>query len=93
MTVTSEVECLELRGNVAYIGTRVTRSEEGPPEGAPVVFRVEDNGEPGAGRDQFVGTPGIDPNTDCRNTGLQAVLTAVSQTISQGNFTVHKGQP
>ena len=92
-TFTSEVECLAVRGNVAYIGTRVTRSQEGPPEGDAVVFRVEDNGEPGAGRDRFVGTQGADPTTDCRNAALQAVLTATSQTISQGNFTVHDGQP
>jgi hypothetical protein len=92
-TFTSRVECLEVHGNVAYIGTRVTRSEKGPPEGDSVVFRVEDNGQPGAGRDKFVGTQGIDSTTDCRNPVLQAALTAASQTISQGNFTVHDAQP
>jgi hypothetical protein len=33
------------------------------------------------------------PETDCDNTLLQAALIASSQTISQGNFTVHDGQP
>jgi hypothetical protein len=90
-TFTSEVTCLRVVGNVAFIGTRVTRAREGVHEGDPVVFRVEDNGEPGAGRDRFVGAPGADPETDCDNVALQAVLTATSQTISQGNFTVHDG--
>jgi hypothetical protein len=90
-TFTAEVKCLRVVGNVAFIGTEVTRAEEGVQEGDPVVFRVEDNGEPGAGRDRFVGGPGSDPETDCDNTALQAVLTAASQTISQGNFTVHNG--
>lgn len=81
VTFTSEVECLEVHGNVAYISTRVTRAQEGPQEGDPIVFRVEDNGEPGAERDRFVGTPGIDSTTDCTNPALQAVLTAASQTI------------
>jgi hypothetical protein len=90
-TFTSEVKCLRVMGNVAFIGTEVTRAQEGAQEGDPVVFRVEDNGEPGAGKDRFVGTPGADPQTDCNNPGLQAALTAASQTISQGNFTVHDG--
>ena len=90
-TFTSEVKCLRVEGNVAYVGTVVTRAEEGVQEGDPVVFRVEDNGEPGAGRDRFVGGPGNNPETDCDNPALQAALTATSQTISQGNFTVHDG--
>ena len=90
-TFTSEVKCLEVHGNIAYIGTVVTRAQEGVQEGDPVVFRVEDNGEPGAGRDRFVGGPGTDPETDCNNPVHQAALTATSQTISQGNFTVHDG--
>ena len=92
-TFTSEVKCLRVVGNVAYVGTEVTRAQEGVQEGDPVVFRVEDNGEPGAGRDRFVGGPGTDPETDCRNPAHQAALTLASQTISQGNFTVHDGQP
>jgi hypothetical protein len=92
-TFTSEVKCLQVDGNVAYIGTEVTRAQEGAQEGNAVVFRVEDNGEPGAGRDRFVGTPGNDPATDCDNPAHQAALTAASVTISQGNFTVHDGQP
>jgi hypothetical protein len=92
-TFTSEVKCLNVQGNVAYIGTEVTRAQEGVQEGDPVAFRVEDNGEPGAGRDRFVGGPGVDPETDCSNPALQAALTAASATISQGNFTVHDGQP
>ena len=56
-----------------------------------MVFRVEDNADRGAGKDRFVGTAGIDPETDCENVALQAVLPATSQTISQGNFTVHDG--
>src|SRR3954453_19413754 len=47
-TFPSRVQCLDAEGNVAYIGTRVTRSEKGPPKGSSVVFRVEDNGQPGA---------------------------------------------
>jgi hypothetical protein len=90
-TFTAEVRCLRVMGNVAYIGTEVTRAQEGVQEGDPVVFRVEDNGDPGADKDRFVGAPGIDPETDCENVALQAVLTATSQTISQGNFTVHDG--
>ncbi len=35
----------------------------------------------------------MNPVTDCRNPALQAALTATSQTISQGNFTVHDAQP
>jgi hypothetical protein len=92
-TFTSEVKCLRVVGNVAFIGTEVTRAQEGVQEGDPVVFRVEDNGEPGAGRDRFVGGPGSNPETDCNNPVLQAALTALSVTISQGNFTVHDGQP
>jgi hypothetical protein len=92
-TFTSEVKCLRVVGNVAYIGTEVTRAQEGVQEGDPVVFRVEDNGEPGAGRDRFVGGPGSDPQTDCNNPVFQAALTGASQTISQGNFTVHDGTP
>jgi hypothetical protein len=92
-TFTSEVKCLEVMGNVAYVGTEVTRAQEGVQEGDPVVFRVEDNGEPGAGRDRFGGVPGMNPETDCRNLALQALLIGESQTISQGNFTVHDGQP
>ncbi|HEV2756121.1 MAG TPA: hypothetical protein VG318_10165 [Actinomycetota bacterium] len=92
-TFTSEVRCLRVAGNVAYIGTEVTRAQEGVQEGDPVVFRVEDNGEPGAGRDRFVGGPGSNPETDCNNPAHQAALTAASQTISQGNFTVHDGAP
>jgi hypothetical protein len=92
-TFTSEVKCLRIVGNLAYIGTEVTRAQEGVQEGDPVVFRVEDNGEPGAGRDEFVGGPGMNPETDCDNAALQAALTALSQTISDGNFTVHDGQP
>ncbi|MGH2761939.1 MAG: hypothetical protein ACRDLD_05075 [Thermoleophilaceae bacterium] len=92
-TFTAEVKCLRVEDNVAYVGTEVTEAKEGVQEGDPVVFRVEDNGEPGAGRDRFVGAPGVTPETDCDNPALQAVLTATSQTISQGNFTVHDGQP
>jgi hypothetical protein len=92
-TFTAEVKCLRVTGNVAYIGTEVTRAQEGVQEGDPVVFRVEDNGEPGAGRDRFVGEPGTDPETDCINPIHQAALTLLSQTISDGNFTVHDGQP
>lgn len=92
-TFTSEVRCLRVIGNVAYIGTEVKRAQEGVQEGDPVVFRVEDNGEPGAGGDRFVGGPGANPETDCNNPALQAALTAASQTISQGNFTVHDGTP
>ena len=92
-TFTSEVKCLRVIGNVAYVGTEVTRAQEGVQEGDPVVFRVEDNGEPGAGRDRFVGAPGANPETDCNNPAHQAALTAASQTISQGNFTVHDGTP
>ena len=92
-TFTAEVKCLEVQGNVAYVGTEVTRAQEGVREGDPVVFRVEDNGEPGAGRDRFAGTPGMNPATDCRNPALQEALTLTSQTISQGNFTVHDAQP
>lgn len=92
-TFTAEVKCLEVRGNVAFVGTEVARAQEGVNEGDPVVFRVEDNGEPGAGRDRFAGAPGMNPVTDCRNPALQAALTATSQTISQGNFTVHDAQP
>ena len=92
-TFTSEVKCLRVTGNVAYVGTEVTRAEEGVQEGDPVVFRVEDNGEPGAGRDRFIGGPGTNPETDCNNPAHQAALTATSVTISQGNFTVHDGQP
>jgi hypothetical protein len=91
-TFTSEVRCLRVINNVAYIGTEVTRAQEGVQEGDPVVFRVEDNGEPGAGKDRFVGGPGTNPETDCDNPVHQALLTATSQTISQGNFTVHDGQ-
>src|SRR3954453_8145455 len=87
-TFTSEVKCLRVVGNVAFIGTEVTRAQEGVQEGDPVVFRVEDNGDPGAGKDRFVGGPGVDPQTDCDNPVLQVALTAASQTISQGNFTV-----
>jgi hypothetical protein len=90
-TFTSEVKCLRVVDNVAFIGTVVTRAQEGADEGNAVVFRVEDNGEPGAGKDKFVGTPGVDPETDCDNPALQAALTASAQTISQGNFTVHDG--
>ena len=90
-TFTSEVKCLRVVDNVAFIGTEVTRAQEGVQEGDPVVFRVEDNGDPGAGRDRFVGGPGVDPDTDCDNPALQAALTAASATISQGNFTVHDG--
>ena len=90
-TFTSEVKCLRVIGNVAFIGTEVTRAQKGVREGDPVVFRVEDNGEPGAGRDRFVGGPGTNPETDCNNPVLQAALTAASQTVSQGNFTVHDG--
>jgi hypothetical protein len=92
-TFTSEVKCLRVVGNVAYIGTEVTRAQEGVQEGDPVVFRVEDNGDPGAGRDRFVGGPGSDPETDCNNAVHQAALTAASQTVSQGNFVVHDGTP
>jgi hypothetical protein len=92
-TFTSEVRCLRVIGNVAYIGTVVTRAEEGVQEGDPVVFRVEDNGEPGAGSDRFVGGPGTVPETDCDTPAHQAALTAASATISQGNFTVHDGTP
>ena len=92
-TFTAEVRCLRVLGNVAFIGTEVTRAQEGVQEGDPVVFRVEDNGEPGAGRDRFVGGPGANPETDCNNPVMQAALTAASQTISQGNFTVHDGSP
>ena len=92
-TFTSEVKCLRVVDNVAFIGTEVTRAQEGVQEGDPVVFRVEDNGEPGAGQDRFVGGPGTNPETDCDNPALQAALTATSVTISQGNFTVHDGQP
>jgi hypothetical protein len=92
-TFTSEVRCLRVAGNVAFIGTEVTRAQEGVQEGDPVVFRVEDNGEPGAERDRFVGGPGSDPETDCDNPVLQAALTASSVPISQGNFTVHDGTP
>jgi len=100
-TFTSEANCLEVRpelgGTAAYIGTVVTRSEEGPQEGDPVIFRVLDRGEPGAGQDQFVGSRDINlaitSSQDCRNPVVQAALTAASQTISQGNFTVHDGQP
>jgi hypothetical protein len=92
-TFTSEVKCLRVVGNVAFIGTEVTRAQEGVQEGDPVVFRVEDNGEPGAGRDRFVGAPGANPETDCNNAALEVLLTATAQTISQGNFTVHDGQP
>lgn len=90
-TFTSAVKCLRVVNNVAFIGTEVTRAQKGVQEGDPVVFRVEDNGEPGAGKDRFVGGPGMNPETDCDNALLQAVLTATSQTISQGNFTVHDG--
>jgi hypothetical protein len=90
-TFTSEVRCLRVEGNVAYIGTVVTRAEEGVQPGDPVVFRVEDNGEPGAGHDRFTGGPGTIPETDCNNPAHQAALTATSQTTSQGNFTVHDG--
>ncbi|HEX2087892.1 MAG TPA: hypothetical protein VHF89_19555 [Solirubrobacteraceae bacterium] len=90
-TFTSEVRCRRVEGNVAYIGTEVTRAQEGVQEGDPVVFRVEDNGEPGAGRDRFAGGPGTVPETDCDNPVHQAALTAASQTISQGNFVVHDG--
>jgi hypothetical protein len=92
-TFTAEIKCLQVVGNVAFIGTEVTRAQEGAQEGDAVVFRVEDNGDPGAGRDRFVGTPGSDPETDCDNPALQALLTATSVTISQGNFTVHDAQP
>jgi hypothetical protein len=92
-TFTSEVKCLRVVGNEAFIGTEVTRAQEGAQEGNAVVFRVEDNGEPGAGRDEFVGLPGVNPATDCNNPALQAALTLASVTISQGNFTVHDGQP
>ena len=92
-TFTAEVKCLRVVGNEAFIGTEVTRAKEGAQEGNAVVFRVEDNGEPGAGADRFVGTPGLDPETDCNNPAFQAILIATSQTISQGNFTVHDGQP
>jgi len=92
-TFTAEVKCLRVINNVAYVGTEVTRAQEGVQEGDPVVFRVEDNGEPGAGRDRFVGGPGTVPEADCNNPAHQAALTATSQTISDGNFTVHNGQP
>ena len=53
-TYTAEVECLSTLGNVAYIIARVTRTPgDFLIEGDPVAFRVEDNGEPGAGRDRF----------------------------------------
>jgi hypothetical protein len=92
-TFTSEVKCLRVVGTVAFIGTEVTRAQEGVQEGDPVVFRVEDNGDPGADRDRFVGAPGMNPEMDCDNPALQALLTATSVTISQGNFTVHDGEP
>ena len=92
-TFTSEVKCLRVIGNEAFIGTEVTRAEEGVSEGDPVVFRVLDNGEPGAGRDRFVGSAGTNPETDCNNPVHQTLLRAASMTISQGNFTVHDGQP
>ena len=92
-TFTSEVRCLRVVGNVAYIGTEVTRAQEGVQEGDPVVFRVEDNGEPGAGRDRFAGGPGTHPETDCNNPVHQAALTAASQVVTQGNFVVHDGTP
>ena len=92
-TFTAEVKCLRVVANVAFIGTEVTRAEEGVREGDPVVLRVEDNGDPGAGQDRFVGGPGTIPETDCDNPVQQAVLTAASQTISEGNFTVHDGSP
>jgi hypothetical protein len=92
-TFTAGVKCLRVQGNVAFVGTEVSRAQEGVQEGDPVVFRVEDNGEPGAGADRFVGGPGNNPETDCNNPVLQAALTAASVTISQGNFTVHDGQP
>ena len=92
-TFTAEVKCLRVVDNVAFVGTEVTRAQEGVQEGDPVVFRVEDNGEPGAGRDRFVGGPGTNPATDCNNPAHQAALTAASVTISQGNFTVHDGTP
>jgi hypothetical protein len=90
-TFTAEVKCLRVEDNVAFVGTEVTRAQEGVQEGDPVSFRVEDNGEPGAGNDRFVGGPGNNPETDCNNPVLQAALTAASITISQGNFTVHDG--
>ena len=92
-TFTSEPRCLHVDDNIAYVGTVVTKASEGVQPGDPVVFRVEDGGEPGAGNDRFAGGPGANPETDCNNPAFQAALTAASQTVSEGNFTVHDGTP
>ncbi len=80
----ARVTCLRVEGNEATIGGVITKSNFPTiPEGGGIVFYVQDNGEPGAGTDEFFAHGQPDVPTSCP---------APADTIppTNGNIEVHE---
>jgi opacity protein-like surface antigen len=89
-----DVTCLNVQGNRAVFGGIVRESNNLMfPPGSAVVAGVEDNQEPGPGRDRhFRDTNGFPPPRDqnCNNQAEFARFAPPSgQTIVEGNYIVH----
>ena len=84
--IRGRVTCLRVNGNDAVWGGVVEQSRTPViPEGAGVIGRIFDGGEPGAGRDRRVLIPGGPPPTQCTDPGFPGLP------IDQGNYVVHDG--
>ena len=80
------VTCLRVTGNRALVGGQVDTSQtRSPPEKSGVFIEIEDNGEPGEGRDRVQIQPVTAPPASC----LDAPPRGGGSMITSGNYVVH----
>lgn len=84
-----EVVCLDVRGNLAVAGVRITRQGGGSSGNQTGIFQyVQDNGEPNQGQDRSASVPTATPEA-CHLAQAPAQLFP----LTHGNFQVRDATP
>ena len=81
----AHVQCLQVVGNRAYVTGEIEHAVPARFEHLGLRFTVEDNGEPGAGRDRFEAAIEPFPSPVC---GLAPFVPPPGAVISRGNLQV-----